>query len=91
MPYTDLLRVTVFLAGAEATVLGAISAISVGGEPAESAPRSTRQSCVRSLPCFYQPNGHRRAVRKLMMSHSATAAATLYPRLRRPLGASVAG
>jgi hypothetical protein len=33
VPYTDLLRVTVFLAGAEATVLGAISAISVGGEP----------------------------------------------------------
>ena len=33
MPYTDLLRATVFLAGAEATVLGAISAISVGGEP----------------------------------------------------------
>ena len=33
MPYTELLRVTVFLTGAEATVLGAISAISVGGEP----------------------------------------------------------
>jgi hypothetical protein len=33
MPYTDLLRTTVFLAGAEATVLGAISAIAVGGEP----------------------------------------------------------
>jgi hypothetical protein len=33
VPYTDLLRVTVFLTGAEATVLGAISAISVGGEP----------------------------------------------------------
>lgn len=33
MPYTDLLRATVFLTGAEATVLGAISAISVGGEP----------------------------------------------------------
>ncbi len=33
MPYTDLLRATVFLAGAEATVLGAISAIAVGGEP----------------------------------------------------------
>jgi len=33
MPYTDLLRTTVFLTGAEATVLGAISAIAVGGEP----------------------------------------------------------
>lgn len=33
MPYTELLRVTVFVTGAEATVLGAISAISVGGEP----------------------------------------------------------
>jgi hypothetical protein len=33
MPYTDLLRMTVFVTGAEATVLGAISAISVGGEP----------------------------------------------------------
>jgi hypothetical protein len=33
VPYTDLLRATVFLTGAEATVLGAISAISVGGEP----------------------------------------------------------
>ncbi|MBS1861081.1 MAG: hypothetical protein JSS68_05150 [Actinobacteria bacterium] len=33
MPYTDLLRATVFLTGAEATVLGAISAIAVGGEP----------------------------------------------------------
>ncbi len=33
MPYTDLLRVTVFVTGAEATALGAISAISVGGEP----------------------------------------------------------
>ncbi|HEX3736585.1 MAG TPA: hypothetical protein VHV53_03505 [Solirubrobacterales bacterium] len=33
MPYTDLLRVTVFITGAEATALGAISAISVGGEP----------------------------------------------------------
>jgi hypothetical protein len=33
MPYTDLLRVTVFITGAEATVLGVISAISVGGEP----------------------------------------------------------
>ncbi len=33
MPYTDLLRTTVFLAGAEATVLGAISAIAVGGDP----------------------------------------------------------
>jgi hypothetical protein len=33
VPYTDLLRSTVFLAGAEATVLGTISAISVGGEP----------------------------------------------------------
>jgi hypothetical protein len=33
VPYTDLLRVTVFITGAEATALGAISAISVGGEP----------------------------------------------------------
>jgi hypothetical protein len=33
MPYTDLLRATVFLTGAEATALGAISAISVGGDP----------------------------------------------------------
>ena len=33
MPYTDLLRFTVFVTGAEATILGAISAISVGGEP----------------------------------------------------------
>jgi len=33
VPYTDLLRATVFLTGAEATALGAISAISVGGEP----------------------------------------------------------
>ena len=32
MPYTDLLRTTVFLAGAEATVLGAITAISAGQE-----------------------------------------------------------
>lgn len=30
MPYTDLLRVTVFLAGAEATALGAIAAIAAG-------------------------------------------------------------
>jgi hypothetical protein len=36
MPYTDLLRVTVFLSGAEATVLGTISAISVGGEPSST-------------------------------------------------------
>jgi hypothetical protein len=33
MPYTDLLRTTVFLTGAEATILGAISAVAVGGEP----------------------------------------------------------
>ncbi|OJU79707.1 MAG: hypothetical protein BGO11_01630 [Solirubrobacterales bacterium 70-9] len=33
MPFTDLLRITVFITGAEATVLGAISAIAVGGEP----------------------------------------------------------
>ncbi|MFN8215448.1 MAG: hypothetical protein U0R71_02525 [Solirubrobacterales bacterium] len=32
MPYTDLLRVTVFLTGAEATVLGAISAIGANRE-----------------------------------------------------------
>jgi hypothetical protein len=36
MPYTDLLRLTVFITGAEATVLGAISAISVGGEPSST-------------------------------------------------------
>jgi hypothetical protein len=30
MPYTDLLRVTVFLAGAEATALGAIAALAAG-------------------------------------------------------------
>jgi hypothetical protein len=36
MPYTDLLRATVFLTGAEATVLGAISAISVGREPSST-------------------------------------------------------
>jgi hypothetical protein len=36
MPYTDLLRVSVFLTAGEATVLAAISAISVGGEPAAS-------------------------------------------------------
>ena len=33
MPYTELLRVTVFVTGAEATALGAISAVSLGGEP----------------------------------------------------------
>jgi hypothetical protein len=33
VPFTELLRFTVFVTGAEATVLGAISAISVGGEP----------------------------------------------------------
>jgi hypothetical protein len=33
VPYTELLRFTIFVTGAEATVLGAISAISVGGEP----------------------------------------------------------
>lgn len=32
MPYTDLLRVTVFLTGAEATVLAAIAALSAGRE-----------------------------------------------------------
>jgi len=32
MPYTDLLRVTVFLTGAEATVLGAITALAAGRE-----------------------------------------------------------
>src|SRR6201986_1935874 len=36
MPYTDLLRATVFITGAEATILGAISAISVGGEPSST-------------------------------------------------------
>ncbi|HYP54851.1 MAG TPA: hypothetical protein VEQ41_00925, partial [Solirubrobacterales bacterium] len=30
MPYTDLLRLTVFLAGAEATALGAVAAIAAG-------------------------------------------------------------
>jgi hypothetical protein len=33
VPYTDLLRVSVFLTAGEATALAAISAISVGGEP----------------------------------------------------------
>jgi hypothetical protein len=33
VPYTELLRFTVFVTGAEATVLGAISAIAVGGNP----------------------------------------------------------
>jgi hypothetical protein len=33
VPYTELLRITVFITGAEATALGAISVISVGGEP----------------------------------------------------------
>jgi hypothetical protein len=33
VPYTELLRFTVFVTGAEATILGAISAISVGGDP----------------------------------------------------------
>jgi len=31
VPYTDLLRITVFLTGAEATALGAITGISAGG------------------------------------------------------------
>lgn len=31
MPYTDLLRTTVFLTGAEATALGAVTAFSAGG------------------------------------------------------------
>jgi hypothetical protein len=33
VPYTELLRLTVIVAAAEATALAAISAISVGGEP----------------------------------------------------------
>ncbi len=33
MPYTELLRFMVLVTGAEATVLGAISAVSLGGEP----------------------------------------------------------
>ncbi len=32
MPYTDLLRVTVFITGAEATVLAAIAVLGAGGE-----------------------------------------------------------
>jgi hypothetical protein len=32
MPYTDLLRLTVFLAGAEATALGAVTVISAGAK-----------------------------------------------------------
>jgi hypothetical protein len=32
MPYTDLLRITVFLTGAEATALGAITALAAGRE-----------------------------------------------------------
>ena len=37
MPYTDLLRVTVFIAGAEATVLGAISALGANRQGDETA------------------------------------------------------
>jgi hypothetical protein len=33
VPYTDLLRLTVFLAAGEATALGAITIIAAGGEP----------------------------------------------------------
>jgi hypothetical protein len=33
VPYTELLRFTVIVTAAEATILGAISAVSVGGEP----------------------------------------------------------
>jgi hypothetical protein len=36
VPFTDLLRISVFITGAEATVLGAISAIAVGGEPSST-------------------------------------------------------
>jgi hypothetical protein len=36
MPYTDLLRTTVLVSGAMATLLGAISAIAVGGEPSST-------------------------------------------------------
>jgi hypothetical protein len=36
VPFTDLLRISVFITGAEATVLGAISAIAVGGEPSSA-------------------------------------------------------
>jgi hypothetical protein len=32
MPYTDLLRITVFLSAAEATALGAITAVAAGGD-----------------------------------------------------------
>jgi hypothetical protein len=35
VPYTDLLRLSVFLTAGEATVLGAIAAIAVGREPTE--------------------------------------------------------
>jgi len=37
VPYTDLLRVTVFIAGAEATVLGAISALGANRQGDETA------------------------------------------------------
>lgn len=37
MPYTDLLRVTVFITGAEATVLGAISALGANRQGDETA------------------------------------------------------
>lgn len=37
MPYTDLLRTTVFLTAAEATVLGAIAAISIGRDESATA------------------------------------------------------
>lgn len=36
MPYTELLRFTVIVTAAEATVLAAISAIAVGGEPSST-------------------------------------------------------
>ena len=36
MPYTDLLRTTVLVSGAMATLLGAVSAIAVGGEPSST-------------------------------------------------------
>ena len=49
MPYTDLLRVTVFITGAEATVLGAISAISVGSEPRGDTTRDRRRRLVADL------------------------------------------
>ena len=71
MPYTDLLRITVFITGAEATVLGAISAISVGGEPSPTTVIvADRLVGDRAHPRLLagapgaRPRGHARAARQ---------------------------